>query len=257
MWKAGRQERARVESRAMDAPFLSIIIPAYNEERRIQATLDAVTQYLAKQPYAAEVFVVDDGSTDATPSLVSGYECSGCKVQLISLPHRGKGSAVKAGMLKAQGHYRFLCDADLAMPIEQLERFLPPNIDSWDIVIGSREAPGAQRYDEPPFRHLMGRVFNLIIRTLAIKGIRDTQCGFKLFRGDVAQRLFTQQRLDGFGFDVEILFLAQRSGLLVKEVPIDWYYGSESKVRPLHDSIATLRETLQVRWNHVRGRYQK
>ncbi len=240
----------------MALPFLSIVIPAFNEEQRIVATLQRVLAYLNGRPYASEVLVVDDGSDDDTASLVRGFEGKRPPVRLVATPHRGKGHAVKTGMLEARGSYRFLCDADLAMPIEQLDRFLPPALTDVDVAIGSREAPGARRYDEPPYRHVMGRVFNGVVRALAVRGVRDTQCGFKCYRGAAADHLFRQQRLDGFGFDVEVLFIAQRSGLRLAEVPIDWHYQQESKVRPVRDTLAMLRETLLVRWNHVRGRYQ-
>ena len=240
----------------MEPPHLSIVIPAFNEERRIVSTLERVRAHLRSQPYAAEVLVVDDGSADATATLVRRFEGDDSPVRLLTTVHRGKGHAVRAGMLQARGRYRFLCDADLAMPIEQLERFLPPALTGVDVAVGSREAPTARRYDEPPYRHLMGRVFNAIVRALAVPGIRDTQCGFKCYRGEIVEHLFGQQRLDGFGFDVEVLFIAQRSGLNLVEVPIDWHHQRESKVRPGWDTVAMLRETVLVRWGHLRGRYR-
>lgn len=240
----------------MDIPYLSVIIPAYNEARRLPATLAQVAAYLARQPYRAEVLVVDDGSADGTAALAQASFPGATPVRVISTPHRGKGHAVKTGMLAATGEYRFLCDADLAMPIEQLARLLPPSATT-AIVIGSREAPGARRYNEPWQRHAMGRVFNWFIRATAVRGIRDTQCGFKCFHGPVAQALFSQQRLEGFGFDVEVLFLAQKSGIAITETPIDWYHQQESKVRPLRDALRMLGEALAVRWNWTRGRYRR
>ncbi|MSQ24997.1 MAG: glycosyltransferase family 2 protein [Dehalococcoidia bacterium] len=240
----------------MDRPYLSVIIPAYNEARRLPGTLERVTVYLARQPYRAEVLVVDDGSTDGTADAATVFAGGTTPVRAISTPHRGKGHAVKTGMLAAAGEYRFLCDADLSMPIEQLERLLPPAAGT-PIVIGSREAPGARRCNEPWTRHIMGRVFNWFIRATTVRGIRDTQCGFKCFRGAVAQELFAQQRLDGFGFDVEVLFLAQKSGIAITETPIDWYHQQESKVRPLRDALRMVRETLAVRWCWMRGRYRR
>ena len=240
----------------MEPPLLSIIIPAFNEERRIVSTLERVLAYLGSQSYAAEVLVVDDGSTDATATLVRRFEGDDSTVRLLTTAHRGKGHAVRVGMLQAQGRYRFLCDADLAMPIEQVQRFLPPPLTGVDVAVGSREAPTARRFNEPPYRHLMGRVFNAIVRLLAVRGIRDTQCGFKCYRGEIVEHLFGQQRLDGFGFDVEVLFIAQRSGLRLVEVPIDWHHQPESKVRPVWDTVAMLRETVLVRWRHLRGRYR-
>ena len=239
----------------MDTPFLSIVIPAYNEERRILATLHQVTDYLAAQEYSWAVLVADDGSTDGTAALVQEFAREQPQVTLLSLTHQGKGWAVRSGMLHTRGEYRFLCDADLSMPIEQLERFLPPQLTDYDIAVGSRETTGARRFDEPRLRHLMGRLFNGMTRALTVPGVNDTQCGFKCFRGHVADMLFPLQRIPGFGFDVEVLFLAQRMGLCLVEVPIDWYYRSESKVHPLRDGLAMSRDILRVRWNAWRGKY--
>ena len=236
-------------------PFLCVVIPAYNEEQRIQATLDDVTRYLSAQAYSWTVLVVDDGSADATASIVETFARDQPLVELLSVPHGGKGSAVKAGMLHATAQFRFLCDADLSMPIEQLTRFLPPALTDFDIALGSREIPGARRFDEPRRRHLMGRLYNGITRTLAVPGVRDTQCGFKCFRGPVADRLFPLQRTSGFGFDVEILYLARRMGLRLVEVPIDWYHRANSKVRPIQDGFTMTADLLKVRWNSWRGRY--
>lgn len=240
----------------MSDPFLSIVVPTFNEERRVLPTLHRVVEYLGRQGYPAEVVVVDDGSTDATAALVRTFAEEYPQVRLLAREHRGKGHAVKVGMLQARGRFRFLCDADLAVPVEELARFLPPALPDVEVAIGSREAPGARRHGEPAYRHLMGRAFNWIVRAVAVRGIRDTQCGFKCFRGDVAEQLFAQQRLDGFGFDVEALFLAQKSGLRIAEIPINWYYQRESKVRPVRDTLRMLSEALQVRWNYLRGRYR-
>ena len=237
-------------------PFLSIVIPAYNEEGRILPSLERITHYLAKQDYSAEVLVSDDGSRDATAAVVAEFAQAHPIVRLIRNPHRGKGAAVRAGMLEARGEYRFLCDADLSMPIEELARFLPPDLDEVDVAIGSREASGAKRYDEPFHRHLMGRVFNAVVRLVAVGGFSDTQCGFKCFRGEAAEWLFRRQRIEGFGFDVEILYLAQRHGYAIAEIPIDWFHVPSSRVSPFRDSLRMFLEALSVRWNDRRGLYQ-
>ena len=236
-------------------PFLSVVIPAFNESSRIVTTLEEVTGYLGSQSYASEVVVVDDGSSDDTAALVTDFQSRNPFVKLVRVAHGGKGWAVKSGMLSAEGEYRFLCDADLSMPINQVDRFLPPKLEDFQIAIGSREAEGSRRFDEPPMRHFQGRVFNLAVQALAIRSFSDTQCGFKCFRGDVAEDLFALQRLKGFGFDVEVLFMARRRGLKVIEVPIDWYYKPESKVRPLRDSVGMLKDVAVVRLNQWRGRY--
>ena len=237
--------------------YLSVVIPAYNEERRLPETLDAVCAYLATKAYPWEILVADDGSDDTTAAIVDRAGQKDERVKLLSLPHRGKGWAVKNGMLAARGEYRFLCDADLSMPIDLLDRLLPGDAASLDIVIGSRETPGARRIGEPRLRWLMGRVFNGMTRILATPGIADTQCGFKVFRAAAAETLFGLQTLDGFAFDAEILFLARRRGFSVAEVGIDWHYRSESKVRPIRDGWRTLRDLVIVRYRSFAGRYEE
>ena len=244
-------------STAQEQPFLSAIVPAYNEQARIGDTLSKMVAYLCAQDYTWELLVVDDGSTDGTASLVGAFVEQYSNLHLISLPHGGKGWAVNQGMLWTTGEFRFLCDADLSMPIEQLSRFLPPEASTFDIAIGSREMSGSRRIGEPYRRHIMGRTYNLLVQMLALPGLTDTQCGFKCFRGHVAQTLFPLQRLYGFAFDVEILFLARKHGLRIKEVPIDWYYRTQSKVNPFKDSSTMLRDVLKIRWNHLRGRYKR
>ena len=232
------------------APFLSVVIPAFNEAERIGYTLEKVVSYLSDQAYSWEVLVVDDGSSDDTAALANKWADtseSELQVHVETVPHGGKGWAVKRGMLAASGRYRFMCDADLAMPIEQLGAFLDRMEEGYDIVIGSRQTAGARRFDEPVHRHIMGRIFNWSVRLFAVGGLQDTQCGFKCFRGEVAEQLFRLQRTRGFGFDVEILYMAKKTGLSVLEIPIDWYHQSSSKVRPYVDSFLMLRDTLVLR----------
>ena len=238
-------------------PFLSIVIPAYNERHRIVGTLNEVVDYLTPQAYSWEVIVADDGSTDGTADLVRGFAEANPGVRLLTLSHRGKGWAVRHGMLDAGGEYRFLCDADLSMPIAQISRFLPPDSPEFDVAIGSREVQGSRRIGEPGTRHLMGRAYNLAVRALVLPGLADTQCGFKCYRGGVAEEVFSLQRFDGFSFDVEVLFLARLRRMVVVEVPIDWYYRSQSKVRPVRDSLAMARDILKMRWYHLSGLYKR
>jgi dolichyl-phosphate beta-glucosyltransferase len=160
-------------------------------------------------------------------------------------------------MLAARGEYRFICDADLSMPIEEVNKFLPPALDRYDVAIGSREAPGARRFNEPLYRHLMGRLFTTIVKLLAVRGFEDTQCGFKCFRAEVACDLFGVQRLNGMSFDVEALFIAQRRGYKIVEVPINWYFSAESRVRLIDDSLRMVGELLEVRRNWRRGAYDR
>lgn len=238
-------------------PFLSVIIPAFNEERRLLPTLENLSVYLSAQSYDSEIVVADDGSSDGTVGVVETFS-KGTKVPVraLRLEHRGKGHAVRVGMLETRGDFRFMCDADLAMPVEELGKFLPPTLAGCDVAIGSREAPGAHRLREPTYRHVMGRVFNLWVRMLTVKGISDTQCGFKCFSASAATALFSQQRLDGFGFDVEALFLAQKGGLKIQEVPIHWYHQEESKVKPIEDTFRMLLDAVRVRLNYQTGRYR-
>lgn len=240
----------------MSQVFLSIIIPAYNEESRIGETVEQVIGYLSSRPYTWEILVADDGSTDATGRLVADLAAIHHNLRLISLCHRGKGWAVKNAMLGAHGQYRLLCDADLSVPIEQVERFLPPQVGEVDIAIGSRETAGARRIGEPFRRHFMGRVYNMLVRLLAVPGLADTQCGFKCFRCEIVPELFQRQTMDGFAFDVEALFLATRAGMTLREIPVDWYFRERSKVRTFRDSWFMTLDLLKIRWRHRGGGYR-
>ena len=230
----------------MTPPFLSIVIPAYNEEQRLRLTLERIAAFLSARDYSWEVVVADDGSVDATGSIVADFAAEWPQIRLLSLPHRGKGGAVKAGMLAAAGEYRFLCDADLSMSIDQVEGFLPPQLLGVDIAIGSRRTPGSRRIDEPLGRYCTSRLYNCLIQWLLLPGIRDTQCGFKVFRGAAAEELFRQQQNESFAFDLEILYLGRRWGLTLREVAIDWEHRSGSKVR-LRDGLGLLWDLLKIR----------
>lgn len=209
------------------------------------------------QEYEAEILVVDDGSTDRTPGIVEEFSTKHPCIRLIQPGRGGKGHAVKAGMLQAKGEYAFLCDADLAMPITELSKFLPPQRNGFQIAIGSREGKGAIRYNEPAYRHIMGRVFNFLVKIMAVPGFEDTQCGFKCFHRSVILDLFSHQTTKGFSFDVEVLYIAQKRGYVIVEVPIHWYYQSESKVHPIKDTIRMVQDMLTVRQNDRLGLYEK
>ena len=241
----------------MPDPYLSVIIPAYNEAGRIVATLDAVSQYLQQQPYTAEVITVDDGSDDSTAEVVERWSAEQEDFRLERIEHGGKGAAVRHGMLAASGEYRFMCDADLAMPISHLADFLKHMESGYDIVIGSRQIAGANRYGESQFRHLLGRSFNKLVQMLAVRGFQDTQCGFKCFSAASANTLFPLQRTAGWGFDVELLFLARRLGMRVLEIPIEWRHDADSRLNPASAGLDMLRDVLAVRWNSLRGKYSR
>lgn len=241
----------------MTTPFLSIIIPAYNEERRLPDTLEKIEQFLQQQNYLAEVLVVENGSQDRTLEIAQGFAERVENFYAIHEPERGKGRAVKRGMLTARGAYRFMCDADLSMPIEEVNRFLPPILTDFDIAIGSREARGAVRYHEPFYRHFGGRMINLMIRLLALPGLHDTQCGFKCFRAPVAEDLFSHLTLPGWSFDIEALYLARRRGYRLVEVPIPWYFNPESKLNLLQDAFQMGLDLLTIRCNAWRGVYNR
>jgi dolichyl-phosphate beta-glucosyltransferase len=236
-------------------PFLSIIIPAYNEEKRLPKTLEQVVSFLQSQDYPVEVLVVENGSVDRTYAVAKTFADANPQVRVIQSTPRGKGLAVQRGILAAQGEFRFMCDADLSMPISEIVRFLPPVANNYDIAIASREAPGAVRYQEPSYRHFIGRGYNLLIRWLALPGLNDTQCGFKCFRGEVAEDIFRRQTFSGWSFDVEILFIAQHRGYRIIEVPIPWYYNAESKIRVFRDSFNMGKDLLTMRLNAWRGVY--
>ncbi len=236
-------------------PFLSIVIPAYNEEIRLPESLRKVAEYVGTQDFPVEVLVVDNNSQDRTGTIIAEYTARYPFMRGLFEGEKGKGAAVRTGMLAAEGTYRFICDADLSMPIEELDKFLPPQLEHYDIAIASREAPGAVRYNEPWYRHLMGRVFNTIVRLFAIPGLQDTQCGFKMFRGDVAENIFPLQTMNGWSFDVEILYAAQLWGYRIVEVPINWYYGENTRIHPIRDSLDMFVEVFKIRRNGRKGMY--
>ncbi len=249
-----------------DDPFLSVVIPAYNEEERLPATLEAVAAYLAGQGFSWEILVADDGSEDGTPQVVEAAMGRVPNLSLLRLEHRGKGFAVRQGVLKAAGTVVLFTDADLSTPIQELHKLLAALEAGADVAVGSRQVPGAQRHFEPLHRHIMGRAFNYLVQLLAVPGIQDTQCGFKAFRGTAARHIFGRLRLYGddapvvqgsrvTGFDVEVLFLAQKLGYRIAEVPVVWRHDRRSKVDPLRDSYRMFLDVVAVRLNYIMGRY--
>lgn len=240
-------------------PSLSVVVPAFNESARIGLTLRRILDYLAVHWPDGELLVVDDGSRDDTAALVSDLARAEPRLRLVELDrNRGKGAAVRRGMLEATGEWRLFSDADLSTPIEEVEKLLFHARAGADVVIGSRGLVESEiRTRQPLPRELMGRTFNLIVRQLLLGGFKDTQCGFKLFRGTVAEELFGAQTVEGFAFDVEVLLLAKERGLRIAEVPVVWYHAPHSKVSPVVDASRMLRDLVELRARRLMSRAKR
>lgn len=241
-------------------PKLSVVIPAYNEEDRIKPTLESIDAYLEKQPYHYEIIVVSDGSCDRTAEVVKEYQkttVENLKLNANPINH-GKGFAVKDGIGMSEGEYVVFMDADNATRIEEIGNFWPWFEQGYDVVFGSRYIKGAKMPTKQPwFRRLAGRLSNLLIQLVILPGIKDTQCGFKAFKRDAAQRIFSASRINGWGFDIEILALAKKWGYKMKEVPVTWYEIGGTKLKLVRAMIKTLRELSIIKWNFLTGKYKK
>lgn len=242
----------------MNTLSLSIIIPAYNEESRLPSYLASILEYLEQKEISYEIIVVDDGSQDSTAEVIARFTLENSRVQLIRLPHnRGKGYAVKAGMLKASGRLRLFADADGATPISEFERLLKVVNSGADVAIASRALRDATcTVNAHLHRKVIGAVFNFIVTALTVKGIHDTQCGFKLFTAEAANMVFPFQRIDDFGFDVEILFLCQQNGYRIAEVAVNWTDIAVSKVRLVRDSFHMFTDIFRIRLYELMGAYR-
>lgn len=240
----------------MTSPSLSVVVPAYNESRRIEQTVQALSQALPSTVHDWEVRIVDDGSTDDTAARVARLADQNSRVVLQREPHRGKGGTVRAGMLAARGNLRFMCDADLSMPPHELARFVSMVPGQCDIAIASRELAGARRIGEPLHRHWLGRGFNTAVRVLALPGLQDTQCGFKMFSEDAVRRVFPMVTIDGWAFDIEVLVIARELGLRIAEVPVEWHYGEQSRVSLLSTPLHMASELWRIRQRARAGRYR-
>ena len=250
-------------------PEISIIVPCYNEEKRgLKKNLAVVVDFLETEGYDYELIVADDGSTDSTVAVAEKFAQGKERVRVLKLLHRGKGATVREGMLAAGGKYILFSDADLATPIKELKRLLNWIEQGYDIAIASREGIGAQRENEPRYRHFLGRGFNFLVKLIALRGIEDTQCGFKLFKAAAAKEILKRLKIYGQeeteelkqpylgAFDVEVLFLAKKLGYKIKEVPVEWHYAETQKLDPLKDSLRMARDVLKVRFNDLRGKYE-
>jgi len=244
----------------------SIVIPTYNEAGQITSTLTQIVNFMRNFSKEFEIIVVDDGSLDSTVQIISDYKKENKEVYLIKNPHMGKGPALSTGVKKAKGTYIYLCDTDLSGPITELKKLAVWMTDhDYDIVIASREGIGAERVGEPFYRHLMGRVFNTLVRLLLLPGIQDSQCGFKLLKRDVTKKLFSKFEMLGTkkeikaaytgAWDVEILFMARLIGYTIKEVPIKWIFVKTTRVHPIRDSIKMVTEILHIKKKALMGKY--
>lgn len=247
------------------APFLSVVIPSYNEMKNLKRNvLDEVIQYLSQQSYTWEVILSDDGSTDGTAAQLDQFAAAHAHVRVLHNEHAGKGPTVQSGMLEAQGEWRLFTDFDQSTPLKEIEKLFAFK-DLYPVIIGSREIKGAIRDKEPWYRHIMGKVFNLFVQLLAIPGIYDTQCGFKLFSAQEAHHLFSslviygrqKSRHDAFtgAFDVEVLYLARKFGYDIKEVPILWHHHETDRVSPVKDSVRMLKDIVRVRLADIQRKY--
>nr|HEX4316169.1 dolichyl-phosphate beta-glucosyltransferase [Kofleriaceae bacterium] len=238
---------------------LSIIVPAYNEEHRLLPTLEKLQAFLVAQPLRYEIVVVDDGSRDGTAALVERTAETMPSLRLVrQTPNRGKGAAVRMGMLAARGQIRVMCDADGSMPPDQLPQLLAPIVAcKASIAIGSRYAPGATTATpQPKYRVLWSRLCNKVIQRSLVPGVKDTQCGFKAFTAEAARELFAVARIDGWAFDLEILALARRRGFAIAEIGVAWQDDKRSRVNPLADMWKVIREALTIRRNLRHGVYE-
>ena len=238
-------------------PDLSIVIPAFNEEARLGPTLRDYVAYCRRTGRRVELIVVDDGSLDRTSVVVNTLESEFPEVRLIRLAeNHGKGHAVRSGVVNAQGKLVLFADADGATPLSEIERLEAAIASGADVAIGSRALHDARvRVNARLYRRVIGRVFHGLVQTLTVSGVKDTQCGFKLFRGTVAHDLFSRMRIQGFSFDVEVLMMAQRRGYRIAEVPVNWTHQPGSKVNLVTDSALMLRDLFVIRGRYIRGQY--
>lgn len=239
----------------MKSLFLTVVIPVYNESKRIVETLNFIVDYLQKQDFTWEIVVVDDGSQDNTLEIVNNLKLPNTKTFRQS-KNLGKGAAVKRGMLEAVGRYRLFCDADNATPFNQIEKFWP-FIDSYQVLVGSRYIKESKIVIQQTFlRKLLSRIGNLAIQTILLPGLKDTQCGFKMFSAEAANKIFSKQTINRWAFDMEALFLAKKLGFSIKEIPVDWYDRAGSRLHSANAFSKTLQDLLKIRLNSILGRYR-
>jgi len=256
---ATSETSAEAHTGAVDAsisPKVSIVVPAFNEAARIGESLRTIETFLKRVPWTAEVLVVDDGSRDDTPAIVSSIQFPGLRL-IRNQTNRGKGHSVKSGVLAAAGEYVLFSDADLSAPIDELEKLLAiAQAQAADVVIGSRAIDRSFiENHQSRGREVGGMVFNIMVQILLGLRIQDTQCGFKLFKRERIRPVFEKMTITGFGFDPELLFLASRAQLKILEIPVRWSHSEGSKIRFLRDSVRMFSDLIRIRWNQLTGRY--
>ena len=232
-----------------EAPELSVVIPAFNEEGRLPETLRKLEPYLTRRSDSFEVILVDDGSRDRTLRVMHDESERHPYVKVVALPaNRGKGRALASGVAVSTGRFVLISDADLSTPIEELPKLEAALADGAEVAIASRAKKGARiEISQPPHRVLMGKIFNLIVQALLLPGIWDTQCGFKLFKGDLGRHLFGQLKTDGFGYDVEVLYRARRARHPIAEVPVRWQHSAPTRVATFRSSLDMLKDVIRIR----------
>lgn len=253
----------------MISSYLTIVIPTYNEEKRLEKSLLALNDFMRSQTYNYEVIISDDGSTDHTTDIVEEFMKEWKSLKLIKNKHKGKAPAIISGIYASNSKFTLFTDIDLSVSITELPKLLNwVDEKDFDIAIASREGVGAKRVNEPYIRHLMGRVFNLLVQLLVLPGINDTQCGFKLFKTNIIKNIFDRTILYGrndkeikgakvSAFDVELLYVGKLLGYKIKEVPVTWIYADNSKVHNLKDSYYNAKDVVRVRLNSLKGLYKK
>ncbi len=229
------------------APDVSIVVPCFDEAHRLDSCFEGLDRARRALGVASEVLIVDDGSRDATAEIAEAHAAARADVRVLREPHRGKGGAVRAGVLAARGAWVVMADADWSLDPEDLGALLPPCAPDADVVIASREHTGAHRFDEPEHRHLMGRVFNRLVQVLVLPGVQDSQCGYKAFRQPSARALFEALETVGWAFDVEVIARAQKEGLRIVTVPVAWRWRADSRVRHVRDTLAMSLDVWRIR----------
>jgi dolichyl-phosphate beta-glucosyltransferase len=258
MAQAGPEPQMESKSRPATQYRLSVVVPMYNETARLRGSLPKLVDYFRDQPYPFEIVVVDDGSSDGTPELARELLSDLPDVRVLEQkPNKGKGAAVRRGMLAARGEVVMFCDADLATPPSELEKFWPWLDKGYDVVIGSRKMPGANIVRHQPFwRESLGKVFTWLTDKIATRNISDVTCGFKCFRYTAAQQVFSRSIINDWSFDAEVLFIAQRKKFRIKEVPVTWHDEPGTKVRIVRDAVRAIMGLITIRLNYMRGRYK-